>query len=169
MLISADYAEQNRQLHETNGVYGVGGIEWAKPVVAICAAYKTKNVLDYGCGKGALVAALQDAGFDAHGYDPCVDGYRGSPDPADVVVCTDVLEHIEPEHLDEVLDDLARLTRRALYLIVSTRPALKMLPDGRNAHLSVMSGNEWLNRLLQRFVVTKYTCLKHGFVAVCEK
>lgn len=169
MLISPEYVEQNRQLHEAIDVYGPGGIEWARPVVAICASLKTKNVLDYGCGKGSLVRALQEAGFDAYGYDPCVDGYAVSPDPADVVVCTDVLEHIEPEHLDDVLEDLERLTKKALYLIISTRPALKILPDGRNAHLSLMPGNEWLRKLLSRFNLLTYTRHKHGLVAVLEK
>jgi hypothetical protein len=70
-----------------------------------------------------------------------------------LVVCGDVLEHVEPEHLDSVFDDLARCTRRLAFLVVATRPARKQLADGRNAHLSQMSASRWLNHILPRFDV----------------
>ena len=168
-MISAEYVEQNRQLHEDNDEYGANSYRWVKPVVALCATVKTKNVLDYGCGKGALVRALQEADFNAHGYDPCVEEYSARPEPAVVVVCTDVLEHIEPEHIDAVLDDIQSLTLHAVYFIVSTRPAEKTLPDGRNAHLSIHHSNEWLGRLMRRFRLVTFNDVGNGFMAVMTR
>jgi 2-polyprenyl-3-methyl-5-hydroxy-6-metoxy-1,4-benzoquinol methylase len=70
------------------------------------------------------------------------------PKPSDVVVCTDVLEHIEPEKLDAVLDHILRLTGYFAHLVISTRPANAVLPDGRNAHLIVETPDWWLEKIL---------------------
>ena len=47
----------------------------------------------------------------------------------------ELMEHIEPECLEEVLDNLQWLSLKAVFLVIATRPAKKMLADGRNAHL----------------------------------
>ena len=47
--------------------------------------------------------------IDYRPYDPAFPEY-GEPRGADLVCCIDVLEHIEPDLLDNVLDDLARIT-----------------------------------------------------------
>jgi hypothetical protein len=46
-----------------------------------------------------------------------------------------------------VLAHLAALAGKALYLVIATRPANAVLPDGRNAHLLVRSADWWLERL----------------------
>jgi hypothetical protein len=67
-----------------------------------------------------------------------------------MVVCTDVLEHIEPEHLDAVLRHVCSLAKKAVFLQIATRPAKKCLPDGRNAHLTVQSAEWWLAKIPAR-------------------
>lgn len=151
MLISEAYREQNRKLHEDRPDYGSGSHRWAKLVTDICEHRGLHSVLDYGCGKGALKAAL--SGLDVREYDPAIPGKDAAPEPADLVVCTDVLEHIEPELLDAVLDDLARLTGKVGLLVASTVPARKCLPDGRNAHLIVESADWWRERIAARWDV----------------
>jgi len=42
-------------------------------------------------------------------YDPVFPEY-GEPRPADLVCCIDVLEHIEPDLVDNVILELARVT-----------------------------------------------------------
>src|SRR5574343_713777 len=155
-LISEHYREQNRQLHAQNEHYGTGGAKHIENVLYLCEVNGCKTVLDYGCGKGLLVKALKEKGLDAKGYDPAVDEFSERPDPADLVICTDVLEHIEPERLSAVLDDLASLTKRAVFLLVSTVPAKKILPDGRNAHLCLRSAEEWRKDLEKRFTVALF-------------
>ncbi len=112
-LISPDYLEQNKALHEARESYGMSGINSAKYVVEIANAIGTEDILDYGCGKGTLGQCMNIAIKE---YDPCIEGKDTPPEPADLVVCTDVLEHIEPDFLDDVLDDLRRLTKRTLLL-----------------------------------------------------
>jgi hypothetical protein len=103
------------------------------------------TVLDYGCGRGSLAGALKP--HRCQQYDPGIPGRDVLPKPSDVVVCTDVLEHIEPEKLDAVLDHIQRLTGYFAHLVISTRSANAVLPDGRNAHLIVETPEWWMNKL----------------------
>lgn len=168
-LISPSYREQNRRLHEENPVYGGTSARYAVAVKKLLEKTQSKTVLDYGCGKGGLVRALQESGIKASGYDPAVEEYSPPPEPADLVVCTDVIEHIEPEYISAVLDDLDRLTLRAIYLIIATGPAQKFLPDGRNAHLIQKSSRDWLYDLLPRFRLVEFMDAGRGFAAVMTK
>jgi hypothetical protein len=103
------------------------------------------TVLDYGCGRGELAKVLSPQRVSE--YDPGIAGKDGMPKPCDLVVCTDVLEHIEPDRLGNVLDHLTVLAGKALYLVIATRPAQAVLPDGRNAHLIVRDAAFWLDKL----------------------
>lgn len=151
--ISADYARLNTQLHESRPDYGTSGRQWADEVIELARRYRAREVLDYGCGKQTLAAALSGSGLRIIGYDPAVPGLDAPPKPADLLVCTDVLEHVEPEYIDKVLDDLARCTRKVALITVATRPASKTLADGRNAHLTVQPFAWWRASFERRFVI----------------
>jgi hypothetical protein len=75
------------------------------------------------------------------------------PIPAQMVCCIDVLEHIEPEYLDNVLDHLATLTEAVALLSIHTGPAVKTLTDGRNAHLTQQPMDWWLPKLWGRWEI----------------
>lgn len=137
MLITESYRQQNNALHSMPE-YGTMGKYHAKGILRMINQVGAKTFLDYGCGKGTLVEELQKLSNDLpliQMYDPAIYEYSAPAHPADFVACTDVLEHIEPECLDEVLKDIARVTNKIGYLSVAHRAALKVLPDGRNAHL----------------------------------
>ena len=179
MLITPEYRQLNRGLHRRRPDYGTSGHRWARTALSLALAYKARDILDYGCGKQTLAEALKDTdygatarartGKDLRGYDPALEGLDASPDPADIVVCGDVLEHVEPECLDAVLDDLRRVTRKAALLVVATRPAEKTLEDGRNAHLTVEPAEWWLPRITRRFTLVRYERMGEGeFVAIVE-
>lgn len=153
MLASPEYIEQNRQLHEERDDYGVSGQRWAGEIKRVYEARGFSSLLDYGAGKQTLAAALQGAGITVKGYDPAVPEIAARPSPADFVVCTDVLEHIEPDCLDDVLADIAGLAEKLAFLEIACFPAKKFLPDGRNAHLIVEPPKWWLERLRRHFVV----------------
>jgi hypothetical protein len=151
-LISDEYRKLNRVLHEQNLFYGVGGGKHVDVVKKLAASLKSQSVLDYGCGKSMLAAGLD---FPIWEYDPAIPGKDALPRPADLVVCTDVLEHIEPEHLSAVLMDLRRCTRRLGYFVIHTGPASKTLPDGRNTHLLQRDQQWWTAKLSRHFTVGK--------------
>lgn len=152
MLISERYRELNKTLHDERSDYGGGSRRWASMVWTFIERGKHRSALDYGAGKGrlheALRTLLESRDIAWQDYDPAIPQFSATPDPAHFVVCTDVLEHIEPEFIDEVLTDLRRVTQRRLFLVVSTREAQKKLPDGRNAHLIQKPPEWWLREKL---------------------
>ena len=158
MLITEEYRAQNAKMHEDEH-YGVSAKLWAGRVKNLCEAFQTHDVLDYGCGKRRLQEKL---GWDIANYDPAIPGLDASPEPHDIVACIDVLEHIEPECLDDVLDDLQRVTKRAGFFLIANRPALKTLPDGRNAHLIQEDLRFWLPKILSRWELSMCHEVEHN-------
>ncbi len=148
VLVSDEYRALNRQLHEERPDYGIGGHQHAETVLKICEGIKTTSVLDYGCGKGTLARGIP---FPIWEYDPAVPGKDMDPRSADLVVCTDVLEHIEPDKLNDVLGHLKQLVKKVGYFVISTRAAKKTLPDGRNAHLIQKTADWWQRKLTKYF------------------
>lgn len=126
------------------------GRHYAKQVLELAQACEADSILDYGCGKCTLKKALDGLGLNLPAwtnYDPCIDELSADPDPADLVVCTDVLEHIEPDCLDDVFAHLHSKTIKATFLAIHIGPAKKSLPDGRNAHLIQETPLWWLNKI----------------------
>ena len=150
--ITEEYAALNRAMHETRDDYGVGGWRHADKVLGLRDELECDTVLDWGCGKGALKQALGNPEWMSE-YDPAVPGKDARPAMADLLVCTDVLEHIEPGLLDNVLTEIVRLTAKAAFLIIATRPASKTLPDGTNTHKIVENAEWWQAKLAEKFFI----------------
>lgn len=151
-LISEAYLAQQAALHE-GGKYGVAARGLGHSVMRYVERVGAKSILDYGCGsKRSLLSSLvlpHDVSYDC--YDPCVPEFAGEPFEADLVVCFDVLEHIEPECLDNVLDHLRDLCHPYGLFTVHTGPAMKTLADGRNAHLTQQDKTWWRAKFATRF------------------
>jgi hypothetical protein len=105
-----------------------------------------------------LAAALPE--LKIREYDPAIPGKDGEPEAAEFVVCTDVLEHIELDCLDEVLDHIRWLAGKYAFLNIATRPAVKVLPDGRNAHLIIESADWWKTRVERFFTIVDWSPVK---------
>jgi uncharacterized Rossmann fold enzyme/SAM-dependent methyltransferase len=156
-IISEIHLKRNADLHKENPEYGIGGAKHADTVIKIAEKMVTEqnkfvSILDFGCGKGALAAALP---FPIWEYDPAIPGKDTDPRAADLVVCTDVLEHIEPELLDNVLKELKRVTKSIGYFVISIRKASKNYFDGTNAHFIVKDKKWWNTELSKVFKVEK--------------
>lgn len=151
-VISQNYAALNKQLHEENWHYGGHGDRYVSIIKKMVDSPAIKSVLDYGCGKGALAAALD---FPIWEYDPCVPGKEAPPRPADLVICTDVLEHIEPEKLTAVLEDLVRVIKVSGFFAIHTKESSKTLADGRNSHL-IRENMDWWKDKLSRYFNVNY-------------
>lgn len=150
MLITDEYRRLNAELHQTAGGYGSKGKAWAPRIWTFAQEIGAASILDYGCGKGSLKPALEAEGgpnvYDIREYDPAIAGKDAPPAPADLVVCTDVLEHVEPECIDAVLADLVRLADKAVLLAVACRAGKRVLADGRPDHLTVKPPLWWAQR-----------------------
>jgi 2-polyprenyl-3-methyl-5-hydroxy-6-metoxy-1,4-benzoquinol methylase len=149
--ISPEYRDAQKLLHASPKGYGGRGDKWRDAVVHLAKCYRCKSILDYGCGQGRLAQALRLKLRDAEifEYDPAIRGkdtiekYK----MFDLVVCTDVLEHVEPDKLPIVIEHLYQLTTKALFLVIATRPSNKFFPDGRNVHLTIEPASWWKERI----------------------
>ena len=161
MSISDEQLALNQGLHKSDPSFGsrvqAAGIAAYLPLAlfrmhgnGMCS-----SVLDYGTGKGMLVdrlrAQLPDT-IDIDGFDPAVPKWSNKPNsPADIVLCLDVLEHVERKSIDDVMSDIQRLTRLFCLVVVDLRPAVKTLPDGRNAHILLEPSDWWVSRFSKYF------------------
>jgi hypothetical protein len=140
-------------------------------VAAVINKLEVTHLLDYGCGSQlSLAQGLKgkvNHAFTYQAYDPCVPEYASPPVPAELVVCCDVLEHIEEDRIDAVLDHLEELTEAVGIFTVSTGPAKKVLPDGRNAHILQRPPEWWLPRFMARFDLQTFQVTgEHAFYVV---
>lgn len=149
-MITDHYRDLNAQLHRERKDYGCYGHQCMPMVMVKCHELQTSHVLDYGCGKATL---NQHMPFHIDSYDPAIPKYAMDPEPADIVVCYDVMEHVEPDMVDSVLAHIATLTKQVALFQIDCREAKKQLPDGRNAHVSLHPPAWWKDRLDQHFEV----------------
>lgn len=169
-LISEEYRALNAELHQRKVKYGAKGHDWADRVIVYLQNAQAATYLDYGCGKGSLAQAIMDRRAEwcldggVYKYDPVT--APEMPEKADFVTCCDVLEHIEPELLDNVLEHIRSVTRHQGLLVISQRLANKRLADGRNAHLLVKPTMWWMTRLAPYFTVTEVPPIKPKRVGV---
>lgn len=163
-LVTEEYRKQLQQMHKPNPETGrTWGATACRHVYTIFnfindtdMPYET--ILDYGSADGkfqfqARRRGLVGEGVEIYEYDPGIVGKEENNIPCDFVMCSDVLEHIEPDLIDAVLDDLQRCTLVRGYFCIALYPADKNLPDGRNAHLIIEKPEWWLDKLRERFTI----------------
>jgi hypothetical protein len=162
--ISPNYLSLQQTLHKDPN-YGVASLGFAPIVKEIMVHFKVTSISDYGAGKCNLRRGLAESGVTDYAYfpyDPAFPEY-GTPKPADLVCCIDVLEHIEPEFLDNILLDLREITRARGFFSVHCGPAQKVLVDGRNAHLIQQPTSWWLPRFCRHFEIEHLERSPGGF------
>jgi hypothetical protein len=169
VLISEAYRQEQAALH-AKGNYGVASLGYGPVVSGMANAMEIRTLLDYGCGSQRNLLKVFEPAHDVQyeGYDPSVEEFSAAPSPAELVVCIDVLEHIEPEFLDNVLDHLRQLTQKWCFLTVHTGPARKTLGDGRNAHLIQQPASWWLPKFFARWELKQFQAGREGFSVVCQ-
>ncbi len=146
-LSSPAYRDLLSQKHGAKH-WGGAGKSWAPVVAEFAERLGARTILDYGCGRGTLAPALP--AWTVAEYDPGIAGKDALPAPADLIACTDVLEHIEPDRLDRVLDHIGQLMVKGAFLLIALSPSKVTLADGRNAHLIVEPAAWWIAKLRAR-------------------
>ena len=146
-MYSTKYMQQLRSLHnDPKKKLSFGGkLKDLGQFYTFMDKWNTESLLDYGCGKGAILAHLASKYPDTTviGYDPAIPKYASNASPVECVFSNDVLEHIEPEYINEVLFHINSLAGKYIWLRIDTLPARKFLPDGRNAHILLQSTEWW--------------------------
>lgn len=152
MAISKSYQKLVTEMRSRQPTWG-NAKRHAAPVLHELAllGIKTGTVLDYGAGTGAFGKRIDEYSqgrIHVVNYEPGVAEWSVlEAGPYDAVVCTHVLEHIEPPLLAGTLDEIRERARFLIYIEVPHGPAMKILPDGRDAHLT-QQGPAWWYELL---------------------
>lgn len=159
-MYTQEYKELISKLHAETPDWGTSGYRHLDPITTMIGqgglVTEETSLIDVGCGKGALIEVIARYYEDIsiQGYDPFVPKFATLPTGKfDYVISTDVLEHIEPQKLDEFFKFLADLTKKTgeAYLVISLVSAKQILPDGRNAHLIIETSDWWILQAFKWF------------------
>lgn len=142
-MITEEYRKLNAELHHRVPGYGNNGKKWASYISELHQDGQT--ILDYGCGKGSLARTLN--AIEVREYDPAIPGKDAEPEPADIVVCTDVMEHVEIEYIDDVIANVVSLARSVVLFGICCKDGSRRLADGRPAHITIRPAEWWLDKL----------------------
>lgn len=168
-LITEQHRQRQAQLHR-DPRYGAGSGA-ARLVAQVIQQVGTTELLDYGAGKGGLGQTLKSLlaqPLQVRHYEPARPEWAAAPQPAAFVACIEVLEHVEPELLDNVLDDLQRVTVNQGFFSIQTATA-PGTPAPAGAEPTILQPSRWwLPRLMSRFELVVFQRVAQGFWVVVE-
>ena len=135
------YLEQAKLYHQEDKIWqGTSIINYIPKINQIIKDKDIKSILDYGCGK----ARHHPKEWNAIKYDPAIQDYQNKPqDKYDLVISTDVLEHIPVENLKQTIDEIFGYSNKWVFVSVCCRKAEAILPNGYNAHATIESAKWW--------------------------
>ena len=135
------YLQQAKLYHQEDKIWqGTSIINYIPNINKIIKDKDIKTILDYGCGK----AKHHPKEWKAIKYDPAIQKYQNKPqDKYDLVISTDVLEHIPVENLKQTIDEIFGYSNKWVFVSVCCRKAEAILPNGYNAHATIESAKWW--------------------------
>ena len=147
--ITEEYRQVLKETHARAGTKkwgNTGHSIFFKHILDLVERKECTEFLDYGAGWGGVKAKIKEERPDwtVHEFEPAREDVCAPAEPRDFVVCTDVFEHVEPECLEDFFLDLQRVTNKWGYFTVCMTPAVRILSDGRNAHLIQKPFEWWL-------------------------
>jgi len=145
MTINENMIKLLNKMHLNDNIFpGSSLIRHIPHIDKFIRQYNIKSMLDYGCGKAKHHPPQWNAALYDPGYPPFSEKPTGK---YEMVISTDVLEHVEEEYVEEVLTEIFNYATKFVYLNISTRKAGKNLPDGRNAHVTVKPKSWWRKKV----------------------
>jgi hypothetical protein len=192
--------EAYKHLHEDETKFtGISLIPFAIDLYSIIQFNKCQSILDYGCGKAtAYKENFKDIDpkkripnftvplhnwwgvYDLSLYDPGVPEHSTFPTKtADIVICTDVLEHIPEEDLDWLIREICSLANTTVFLNISCQLAKKTFTSGKykgeNVHVSVFDHAWWVDKIktihedYKELKIYLTSTSKEGIMGTCIK
>ena len=154
MYESLTEATKFHSVNQSNWI-GEALAEYKHNVFNLIKENNVKNILDYGCGKAKFHSILfnnkkvpgSPMGIDITPYDPAVPEFANKPTGQyDLVLCVDVMEHVQEDKVEEVLKDIFTFSNR-IFLTITCYPATQVLLNGKNAHYTIKEPDWWKEKL----------------------
>ena len=160
-----DLIDSYKKLHKEKEKFkGISLVPLVPIIHGLIIEHNCKTLLDYGCGKAypysdkcrsiQLVKPVQEIwNLDSYSlYDPAYSKYDKLPkDKYDIVICTDVLEHIHEEDLDWTIYQMLSYSKDIVFINVSCQKAAKSFKSGKfkgqNVHISIFEDEVWLKKI----------------------
>ncbi len=147
-----DYIKQYELLYKIKKNYGKTSIKLYDMLKKIINDLNISSILDYGCGKSKLLDLIKkNSKIKIFKYDPAIKKYSTlTKNKTDLVICTDVLQHVPLYDLDRVLKEIKSKGIYILFYIKCTNHKTK-LPNGTYANCTVYDKKWWLEKLSTYF------------------
>ncbi len=154
MYESLTEATKFHSINESNWI-GEALAEYKHNVFNLIKENNVKTILDYGCGKAKFHSILfnnkkvpgSPMGVDITPYDPAIAKFANKPTGQyDLVLCVDVMEHVQEDKVEEVLKDIFTFSNR-IFLTITCYPATQVLLNGKNAHYTIKEPDWWKEKL----------------------
>ena len=146
--------DQYKEMHKDENLYAGSATTLHKESIRqFIVVSNSKTMLDYGCGKAAqyFKENIHNDYFYSimpSLYDPAVEQYSVLPEGKfDMVICTDVLEHIEEQDIPSIIQEIYSKANNFVYLGICNSPADSFLPDGRNSHVTQKPLSWWVEQI----------------------
>lgn len=148
--------------HLGDGKYADISQEYAKVANILGEQLAFNSVIDVGCGPGLILERLRQLEYDVTGLDGSKFALEKAPksvpiqlvdlttwDPApgdarDLVICSELLEHIPAEHADKLVDTITSLARERIFLTAAT-PG-----QGGHGHVNEQPNSYWIEKVTRR-------------------
>jgi len=143
--------------HASNSDNWVGEAlaEYKHQIFNLIKENNIKSILDYGCGKAKFHSILfnnrklpgSPMDINISKYDPAVAQFSKKPTGTyDLVLCIDVMEHVQEDKVEEVLKDIFSYSNK-VFLTITCYAAMQTLPNGKNAHYTIKEPDWWKEKL----------------------
>ena len=165
-LISPEYRAQIEKYHNKRPWGGAirGKAQMLNKYMIMSGA---KSLLDYGCGRSDLKKELQatygNFPYILNEYEPGIPELAGDPPVSDAVISRDVVEHVEPAKIDNVIKHIHDKCNMWTWHKICLRAATGAFPGGeQNLHLTIKPGFWWLQKFEPYFEFLE-TNINEGF------
>lgn len=147
-FMDADYiAKQYKEMHKKGIFSGASLRPHIKDIKGLVDKHEVKSLLDYGCG-GASVHMTERLAEQVGLYDPYREYYSKRPQRKfDMVICTDVMEHVPEDNVDEVLTDIDNYALKVVFFSIALYPAKKTFENGANLHVTLKPKEWWKTKI----------------------
>ena len=166
-----DYAKYYKGRWSTNYVKSQCAVPFGHYITK--TVDKCNTILEIGCGDGTTVGILRDAGYSIIGMDITDAGFKDRPycrtgnvlaipfddDSFDVVISTDVLEHIEHDDIDQAIKEIYRVARSYTFHIIPAIPCSDKDERGRDIHLICEYPEWWIAKFKEHNNKGIKTCI----------